>query len=154
MDTTPNACAHAIVEVAPAIVQAIRMETRAEGRHDLTVPQFRTLVFLGREPGSSLSAAADYIGLTLPTMSVLVEALVQRNLISRVPDLRDRRRVLLSLTEEGRTLLERVLQATEGSIAGLFTGLSLEEREAVMRGLSILRPLFMPVANARSVKQE
>jgi DNA-binding MarR family transcriptional regulator len=148
MDTTPQACAHEIIDVAPAIMQAIRVEMRAQGSHDLTVPQFRTLVYLRKHPGASLSAVAENIGLTLPTMSVLVEGLVQRDLILRVPDLRDRRRVLLSLTETGQALHARSKQAAEASIAEMLVDLSEEERAAIVRGLQVLRPLFIDMASA------
>ena len=109
MSATPQICARELLEVTPAIIQAIRVEMRAQRQHDLSVPQFRALAFISNKPGSSLSAAAEHIGLTLPTMSVLVEGLVQRGLVQRVPDLRDRRRVLLTLTAEGKALHERAL---------------------------------------------
>src|SRR5512147_2179777 len=94
-------------------MQALRVQIRAQRQDDLSVPQFRTLAFLSRNPGSSLSAAAEFIGLTLPTMSVLIEGLVQRGLVDRVADLRDRRRVLLTLTPAGNGLHRRAMEGAE-----------------------------------------
>ena len=111
MPTTAHACAREILDVTPNIIQAIRVQMRAQHHHDLSVPQFRTLAFLSRHPGSSLSAVAEHIGLTLPTMSVLIEGLVQRGLVDRVADVRDRRRVLLTLTPEGKLLHAQALDA-------------------------------------------
>ena len=104
MPATSQHCAREILDVTPKIIQAIRTQMRGQRQHDLSVPQFRTLAFLSRHPGSSLSAAAEHIGLTLPTMSVLIEGLVQRALVDRTPDARDRRRVLLTLTPAGQAL--------------------------------------------------
>ena len=119
MPTTAHQCAREILDVTPQIIQAIRVQMRAQHQHDLSVPQFRTLTFLSRHPGSSLSAAAEHIGLTLPTMSVLIEGLVQRGLVDRVPDLRDRRRVLLTLTPDGQQLHRAAMEGAAAWLAAL-----------------------------------
>jgi len=143
LSASPQLCARELLEVTPAILQVIRVEMRAQRQHDLSVPQFRSLAFISNRPGSSLSAAAEHIGLTLPTMSVLVEGLVQRGLVQRVPDLRDRRRVLLTLTAEGKTLHEHALQGAASALEILLAPLVVEDREVILRALHVLRPLFM-----------
>ena len=82
MTESAQACAHAILEVVPPIVQALRVEMRAQRSHDLSVPQFRTLAYIRHHPCCSLSAVADFIGLTLPAMSTLVNGLVEKDLVS------------------------------------------------------------------------
>jgi DNA-binding MarR family transcriptional regulator len=145
LPTTAQECAREILEVTPNIIQAIRVQMRAQHHHDLSVPQFRTLAFLSHHPGSSLSAAAEHIGLTLPTMSVLIEGLVQRGLVDRVVDMRDRRRVLLTLTPEGRLLHAQALDAAAAWLAGLLEPLDASERTTIVQALEMLRPLFVAV---------
>ncbi len=152
MNATPQACAQAILEVVPTITQAIRVEMRAHRQLDLSVPQFRTLAFLKRNPGSSLSAAAEFIGLTLPTMSVLVEGLVQRGLVQRTPDLRDRRRVHLSLTVEGLSLHAGAVAGAETGLVELLAPLSMADRDAIVHALALLQPVFAPAATLASVR--
>ena len=154
MSATPQTCARELLEVTPAIIQAIRVEMRAQRQHDLSVPQFRALAFISNHPGSSLSAVADHIGLTLPTMSVLVEGLVQRGLVQRVPDLRDRRRVLLTLTLEGKALHERALHGAAVALEVLLAPLALHDRETIMHALQVLRPLFMNTAQPALLAKE
>jgi len=60
----------------------VRSEMRNRRSPDLTVPQFRTLVFLNRNKGSSLSDVADHMELTRPSMSELVEVLTKHGLVS------------------------------------------------------------------------
>jgi DNA-binding MarR family transcriptional regulator len=115
---------------------------RAQRQHDLSVPQFRTLAFLSRNPGSSLSAVAEHIGLTLPTMSVLVEGLVGRGLVDRTPDARDRRRVLLALTESGAALHAAAREGAAAWLAVLLAPLGEPDRTAIVHALGVLRPLF------------
>jgi DNA-binding MarR family transcriptional regulator len=134
------------LDVTPTIIQALRVQMRAERGHDLSVPQFRTLAFLSRHPGSSLSAAAEFIGLTLPTMSVLVDGLVQRGLIDRSTDQHDRRRVLLTLTPEGERQHRQALDGAAAWLVEVLKPLDEAERKVVVQALNILRPLFSTVA--------
>ena len=143
MPTTAQACAREILDVTPNIIQAIRVQMRSQHQHDLSVPQFRTLAFLNHHPGSSLSAAAEHIGLTLPTMSVLVEGLVQRGLVDRDADVRDRRRVLLTLTPAGQQLFTQARDAAAAWLAALLEPLGENERKTIVQALELLRPLFV-----------
>jgi DNA-binding MarR family transcriptional regulator len=127
---------------------------RAARQHDLSVPQFRTLAFLSRHPGSSLSAAAEFIGLTLPTMSVLIEGLVQRGLVDRVPDRIDRRRVLLSLTAAGELQHTNALEGAATWLVEVLKPLDAIEREGVVQALQVLRPLFATAAAPAGIAPE
>ncbi len=146
MATSARACAHQILDVTPLLLQAIRTEMRSMHSAELTVPQFRTLNFLHKNPGASLSAVAEFIGLTLSSMSILVNALVDRELVTRTTDDEDRRRVQLTVTHTGHVMLQNALQATEARLAEVVAGLTDSERATVIEGLELLRPLFSPSA--------
>lgn len=73
-------------------MQAIRVEMRAERLHELSVPQFRTLAYIARQPGAVLRRGG-FIGMTLPSMSVLINGLVEDSLVLRQTSLLDRLRV-------------------------------------------------------------
>lgn len=148
MDTSARACAQQILDVTPILLQAIRSEMRTLRKAELTVPQFRTLSFLNKHPGASLSAVAEFIGLTLSSMSILVNALVDRNLVTRTIDSDDRRRVNLTVTQAGQAMLVDAQQATEAHLADVVAGLSDSERAIVIDGMALLRPLFAPGAHA------
>lgn len=144
MTTTPEECAHEILDVVPTVIQAIRFEMRSVRSMDLTVPQFRTLAYIRRNPGASLSAAAEFIGLTLSSMSILVNGLVERELVERVISSQDRRRIRLTLTASGESMLENVMQGTESRLADVVSGLDDEERAVIVRALALMRPIFLP----------
>jgi len=141
---TPStkACARAILDVVPLVMRTVRAEMRQYRAADLSVPQFRTLGFLGRQPGASLSAVAEHIGLTLPAVSTLVNGLVERRLVarSRPPD--DRRRITLTLTEQGQATLEATHAAAAARLAERLAALSASDRQLVVQALETLRPLF------------
>jgi DNA-binding MarR family transcriptional regulator len=139
-------CARAILDTAPAIVQAIRVEMRAERLHELSVPQFRTLAFVARHPGCSLSDAAEFIGMTLPSMSVLINGLVEDGLVLRQTSLLDRRRVTLTLTAAGSAIHTRSLEGTLAWLVRQLEPLAEADRQSVLHAMEVLRPLF--VANS------
>jgi MarR family transcriptional regulator for hemolysin len=123
-------------------MRTLRVEMRSHRTPDLTVPQFRTLRFINRSPGVSLSDAAEHIGLTLPSMSKIVDGLVTRQLVIRQPHPEDRRRLTLSLTPSGRAMLQAALEATQACLAEALQRLSDAQRAAVIDAMRTLRPLF------------
>ena len=76
-------CARQLLDTAPQIMRFIRAEMRSHRGHDLSVPQFRTLTFVNRNPEVSLSHLADHLGLTLPSTSKLVDGLVNQKVVTR-----------------------------------------------------------------------
>ncbi|GAA4671526.1 MULTISPECIES: MarR family winged helix-turn-helix transcriptional regulator [Amycolatopsis] len=74
----------------------------------LTGPQFAVLSAVRAYPGSDQSSLAGAVALDTSTMADLCRRLEQRGLIRRVESPRDARRKLLSLTEEGSTVLTQV----------------------------------------------
>lgn len=142
MDNSTQTCARAVLDTVPAIIQAIRVEMRLERMHELSVPHFRTLAYIGRHPGCSLSEVAEFIGLTLPSMSVLINGLVEEGLVLRQANLIDRRRVTLTLTEAGVAVHTSALDGTMARLQRLLAPLSAEECQTVVRAMELLRPIF------------
>ena len=78
-----DTCARELMDTAPKIMQAIRVEMRRGRGSDISIPQFRSLAFIQRNPDSSLSNLAEHLGLTLPSVSKLVDGLVKQKLVIR-----------------------------------------------------------------------
>ena len=83
MEPTARDCAHKLIEVIPDVMQVIRGEVRRQRGRDLSILQLRSLAFLENNPGATLSAVADHVGLTLSSMSTQVSKLVHRRLVLR-----------------------------------------------------------------------
>ncbi len=147
--------AEEVLEVVPQLMATIRAEMHRNRCCDISVPQFRTLGYLNRFPGASLSDAADYIGLTLPAMSRLVDGLVMRKLVTRKTLAGDRRRMTLEVTARGRATLESALDPTREYLAERFAALDETERAAIVRAMRAIRPLVSGTEQRRQpVHQE
>lgn len=153
MSVSAMDCAREVLEVVPFIMRVIRAQMRSYSAPELSVPQFRTLAFLNRNPGSSLSDVAEHIGLTLPTMSKLVDSLVMHQLVTREVSQADRRCIILGLTSAGQTTFQAARQATQIQLAQLLAGLTDSERETITQAMQILRPVFTPEHEPELVRE-
>jgi DNA-binding MarR family transcriptional regulator len=131
------------------VMRAIRGELRLHRRGDVSIPQFRTLLFLSGHENASLSEVTEHIGLTLPSMSRMVDILVKRGLLTRETHHGDRRRITLALTTRGRTKLRMAMEATETYLRAIFMELSPTERGMVVKAMKVLRPVFTKPRNIR-----
>jgi DNA-binding MarR family transcriptional regulator len=142
MAPTAAECAHVLLEIVPEVMQEIRRHVRNQRGQDLTILQLRTLAFLHGNPGAPLSAVADHVGLTLPSMSTQVSNLVERNLLSRTTLPTDRRYVALYVTDQGTAVLAAVRENARDSLAVTVTLLAPEERAQVVSALQLLRAVL------------
>ncbi len=133
-----------LMEVVPRVMHRIRMEMRSHRAPGLTVPQLRTLIYLYRNEGASLSAVAEHVGLKLPSMSKMVDALVARKLVIRRAVADDRRYVSLRLSAHGLAELRRTRRMTEASLAEALGPLLPEQQAKVVEALKMLGRVFAP----------
>jgi MarR family transcriptional regulator for hemolysin len=82
------------------------MEIQAAGLTDATWRPLLHLQLLG--DGTRQKDLAASVGIEGPSIVRLIETLIAKDLIVRTEDASDRRAKLLSLTEEGRQLVERI----------------------------------------------
>ncbi|BAY33024.1 MarR family transcriptional regulator [Nostoc carneum NIES-2107] len=144
-EITPEQCAAKMMETIPTIIKFFRAEMRRNASflpESLSIPQFRTLAFLDRNPGASLSQVAENLGVTRATASNLTDRLVQKNLVSRVENPQERRHVLLNLTDTGKYHLQQVRALTSARIASVLANLPEEQIQSVAAGLTALSSIF------------
>ena len=141
---SPDLCARELLAGVPAIMRFIRHQMRRNRQVELTVPQFRALVFLTHAEDASLSAMAEHLGLSLPAASRMVELLVKRGLMERRAQPNDRRRVSLSLTRRGRETFQTAFAATQVALSRSFGSLSRRELTQIVAAMQILNRVFTP----------
>jgi DNA-binding MarR family transcriptional regulator len=152
MSDRPDECAAEIMEVIPLVMRMIRREMRRRRSEGLSVPEFRAMIFLSRQPLASLTEVADHLGVTTPTVCALIDALVARNLVCREDSSVDRRKIVLTLTPEGQSILSSAHQGTLDQIEEWIEALSPAERAAILQSMQILSQVFSsvePSAQAR-----
>ncbi len=108
----------------------------------LTLTQLATLSTLDRH-GSTLSPGelAAHEKVQPPSMTRVVGALEQEGLVERRPHLTDRRQVVVSLTERGRSLLREDRRRRDAWLSRRLHELSAEERALLRAAAPVLERL-------------
>src|SRR4029453_13318493 len=88
------------------------------------------------------SELATLQGVSLPTMSNSISAMVQRGWVRRSAPPKDRRVVIIEVTATGKAAVERVGRAAEAHLAVLLTPLDARSRRRLQAGLGVLRKIF------------
>jgi MarR family transcriptional regulator for hemolysin len=144
-----DTCVRELMDTAPQIIQVIRSEMRRGRGSDISIPQFRTLAFIQRNPDSSLSKLAEHLGLTLPSVSKLVDGLVKQKIILRQESTADRRRLTLILTEAGAAIVNSARAGAQANLSKKLADLSTDEMDTIYQALKLLRPIFVDQAGVR-----
>ena len=139
MPASSEACARAVLETLPMVMRAIRAGLRDHATPGLSEAQFRTMLFLHHHRGASLSDLAEFHGLTLSSMSRLVDGLVAKGVVTRATHAADRRRVALTLTPGGRITLRARMAVTRARLASLLAPMPPRRRDAVVVAMRSLR---------------
>lgn len=117
-----------------AAARLARQVERALCPLQLSLPQYRLLALLASSEEMA-SALAGLLAVRPPSVTALVDGLVQRELVERRPDGQDRRRVAHVLTDAGRAALALADRAVAERLSALAASLSDEERAGAQSGL-------------------
>jgi len=140
--------AQAVLEVVPAVMRVIRAEMRRHRATVLTVPQFRALVWIEAQPGTTASRVAEHVGLTRPAATALLDGLVARGLVTRAPHPSDRRSITLTLTARGLAEVRTARERTRQILGERLAGLTPAQRAQLVEALTVLREVFAGPASA------
>ena len=148
--TRPQArvAARSILKIVPLVMRTIAAELRAAG--ELPAPaHFGLLSVLSAQP-RTLSELAALQGVSLPTMSNSISAMVQHGWVRRTAPVRDRRVVIIEVTQTGRATLDRVGRCAEAHLADALAALDTGERRRLQAGLGVLHQAFTKAPATRN----
>lgn len=131
------------LEVIPRTMRSIREEIRNIAGSEFTTPQYRLLARIARQPSSN-TELAEWMGVSAPTMTNLVDKLVVRGLVTRGsdPKNRDRRQIQIRATQKGTDTSARIRGAVQQVFARRLAELPSARKKDLVAGLKILRELF------------
>jgi DNA-binding MarR family transcriptional regulator len=103
--------------------------------------QLAALAALDRHEAMTPGELAEHEKVQPPSMTRVIAVLEERNLVRRAPHATDRRQVVLTVTPEGRALVNRVRRRREAWLAQRLQELSPEERAILRSAAPILEKL-------------
>ncbi len=111
---------------------------RTFGDFDFSLPQMATLLLLDEEGEFTIKQVAEILGRSVSATSRLLDHLVERGLVSRREDERDRRVKRVAITEDGRTLIATLERRRAESQLAVMEYLSAEEQADIVRAMALL----------------
>jgi len=104
-----------------------------ERRFGLSVTEWRVLAVLGLQPGLSASEVAERTAMDKVAVSRAVNSLLGDGRLERAVHGDDRRRSILSLSDEGQAIYDAVVPIALAYETALLSNLSADEREQLDR---------------------
>jgi DNA-binding MarR family transcriptional regulator len=98
----------------------------------------RALHFIGRNPGITVSGLLAILRITKQSLARVLNALVDEGFVGQAPGFEDRRLRLLTLTEKGKALEQRLFDAQRDKLSGAYRTAgpqAVEGFRAVMRAM-------------------
>jgi DNA-binding MarR family transcriptional regulator len=139
--------AREILKIVPLVMRTVAAELRAAG--ELPAPaHFHLLTMLSQQP-RTLTELAALQGVSLPTMSNSISAMVERGWVRRTAPTRDRRVVIIEVTATGKAAVDRVGRSAETHLAEILTPVDATSRRRLQAGLGVLRKVFTEAPRAR-----
>jgi DNA-binding MarR family transcriptional regulator len=107
----------------------------------LSDTQLAALATLERHGAMSPGDLAEHEKVQPPSMTRVIAALVDWQLVTRAPHPTDRRQVILTVTPDGRNLAQKVRRRKEAWLAQKLAALSPQERATLREAAPILEKL-------------
>jgi DNA-binding MarR family transcriptional regulator len=145
------------VQLADQLHRLTRQLRRAQAERlaplGLTPAQERALRLITRadEP-PRMTELADRLGIVPRSLTTVVDALEEAGLVRREIDPRNRRAILLRLTDHGAAVRDGLREARRRAAEDLFAPLSAEDRKALARLLALLDSAGEPGDSAPAPK--
>jgi len=103
--------------------------------------QLAALAALERHESMTPGELADHEKVQPPSMTRVIAVLEERGLVRREPHATDRRQVILTVTDEGRDLVQRVRRSREAWLAQRLRELTPNERQTLRAAAPILEKI-------------
>ena len=107
--------------------------SKSVGSHEISAPQFGTLLLIEANPGISQSAVAEALRFDRSTLVQIIDRLEGRELVVREVSANDRRSHALRVTEAGVEMLRILKAAAEKHEEEISRALTEDERKEVIR---------------------
>ncbi|MBU0533723.1 MAG: MarR family transcriptional regulator [Candidatus Omnitrophica bacterium] len=96
---------------------------------EITIPQYHILEHLNDKGETTMHEVADYLFVTPPAVTGLVDKLVKMQLVQRDFSSSDRRIIIVSLTPKGKTVILKIKNQSNELFFSIFKGFSAQDRK-------------------------
>jgi len=125
------------------VIRAIDLHSKHLSKTSgLTSPQLLIMLEIDKVSGVNSSQVAKSVNLSAATVTNILDRLENKNLISRVRDTQDKRKVGLYLTDNGKALLLNAPQALQEHFIDKFSNLAQWEQSQLLSSMERLSEMM------------
>ncbi len=125
------------------VIRAIDLHSKQLSKTSgLTSPQLLILLEIDKVAGVNSSQVAKSVNLSPATVTNIIDRLENKNLVSRVRDTHDKRKVGLYLTENGKAILLKAPQALQEHFIANFSNLAQWEQSQLLSSVERLADMM------------
>jgi DNA-binding MarR family transcriptional regulator len=130
---------HRILTCSEALIHGFNPgRDRAWLTVDLTMPQLKALIYVTKQEGATSGQIASSLGVGLSTITGIVDRLAEQHMVTRREDPRDRRITRVLATEQGRALVEELLQYRNEVVSAILSQLDPQQLQLVETAFQFL----------------
>lgn len=131
-----------LVELFNDILAVEEKSLKNEGLVDLSITEIHTIEAIGIYKPKSMTEIAEYLKITVGTLTTAINRLVNKAYVERLKDAQDRRIVLIQLTDSGKNAHAIHRKFHIEMVEKMVEDLKLEEDKILLRSLKNLKEFF------------
>lgn len=124
-----------LADIFASLMNVVIHRSMAEVNADITIPQMECLKHLQRHGALSATELAEGLNVSAPAATKLVDRLQRRGLVQRRENPGDRRAVELSLTANGRMIVEQIRNHRSETLKTIIGRMNPEHRDGLASAL-------------------
>jgi len=141
--TATDRAGEIVQALAPLLAQhRHRWAARCQA-HGLSIVGFQVLALLEMHGGMPMTRLADELGVALPNATGIVGRLVERGIVARSDDAQDRRRVVVTLTDDGHGLIGEMEEGRRERMSRLFSEMTDDQQQRLLQSVKDLHAAAM-----------
>ena len=109
---------------------------------DISNNDMHIIEAIGENDAKNMSTVAKSLSVTMGTLTIAINSLVKKGYVDRIRSEKDRRVVLISLSEKGKRAFNHHRQFHEQMVKATIKGLSKDEMKVLGQPLSNLKEFF------------
>ena len=114
--------------------------------HNPMSPEFRVMLFLILRNSQPISTIGEWLGISKPNMTAVIDKLTTYRYVERIPSMDDRRIIDISITTEGRFYMEACKTEARESMKKRLSTLSIEDIDILYNSLENIRRILMKLS--------
>ncbi len=129
------------MEIAPQLMRRMRQNVIEASVGSLTLPQYRILANINRGL-NSIGAIANHHGVAQPSMSKMINLMVDRGLIVRKTSALDKRQSVLTFSKQGQVLFYKVREKAQKKISQNLLELNDDDLQKLAKSFEQIRQVL------------